>query len=633
MASVFLSYDHDDAAKARPIAVALEKAGHSVWWDLHIRSGSQFSKVIEQSLNDADVVVVLWSKDAVESNWVRDEAAAGRDTGRLVPVTLDGTIPPLGFRQFQTINFSGWKGRRTPRAFRKLLIDIETTATAEGDDSGRASISVAEAETTPRWHSMWLPIAIALAVVAAGSVWLLARQPNGTIAVALEATDPAAQSTAGDLLVDLSNLSSVQDGSLQLLGNADKRPDLKLQVGGRSAPGNAIKLVLINGKDGGILWSRQFDRGSGTAADLKQSMTYNVGRMLGCAVEGLQPRGKSLSVQTFKLYLTGCSQYAEAGDETRAAGIPLFEAVVKDAPDFQAAWAKLLLAESNAVAEDPSRSRAKLEQFIREARKLNPRMPEATLAQVTLLPTSAFGEALRLLDQAKAAYPKSPSVLGYRSVALSNVGRMSEAIEDAKEAARLEPTSPDAFHNYVLVLAYSGRIDAAQQELRRAERLWPGTERLAALQYAFQLRFGNPRDMLKTDAFKTANPRLQLYYRTRADPTEANIDHFMAFLQDLYRRRGLTPSEIVGHAQAYGELHRENDFFDVIFRLPASADISQLAGVMFRPSLRKFRHDPRFMIVAKRIGLVDYWKQSGKWPDFCFDPEQPYDCKAEATTL
>ena len=139
--------------------------------------------------------------------------------------------------------------------------------------------------------------------------------------------------------------------------------------------------------------------------------------------------------------------------------------------------------------------------------------------------------------------------------------------------------------------------------------------------------------MLKTDAFKTANPRLQLYYRTRADPTEANIDHFMAFLQDLYRRRGLTPSEIVGHAQAYGELHRENDFFDVIFRLPASADISQLAGVMFRPSLRKFRHDPRFMIVAKRIGLVDYWKQSGKWPDFCFDPEQPYDCKAEATKL
>src|SRR5437764_15363007 len=101
MASVFLSYDRDDADKARPLAHALEKAGHDVWCDLHVRGGAQFSKVIEEALKAADVVVVLWSKQSVESAWVRDEAGAGRDSGRLVPVTIDGTEPPLGFRQFQ----------------------------------------------------------------------------------------------------------------------------------------------------------------------------------------------------------------------------------------------------------------------------------------------------------------------------------------------------------------------------------------------------------------------------------------------------------------------------------------------------------------------------------------------------
>jgi len=85
MASVFLSYDHDDAKRARPIALQLEKAGHSVWWDLHVRGDAQFSKEIEEALDAAEVVVVLWSRDSVESAWVRDEAAAGRDTGRLVP--------------------------------------------------------------------------------------------------------------------------------------------------------------------------------------------------------------------------------------------------------------------------------------------------------------------------------------------------------------------------------------------------------------------------------------------------------------------------------------------------------------------------------------------------------------------
>ncbi len=81
MASVFLSYDRDDSDKARTIALALEKSGHSVWWDLHVRGGAQFSKVIEEALKAADAVVVLWSSNSVESAWVRDEAAAGRDSG------------------------------------------------------------------------------------------------------------------------------------------------------------------------------------------------------------------------------------------------------------------------------------------------------------------------------------------------------------------------------------------------------------------------------------------------------------------------------------------------------------------------------------------------------------------------
>ena len=49
MARVFLSYDREDTDRARPIAVALEKAGHSVWWDRHIRSGTQFSQEIDEA--------------------------------------------------------------------------------------------------------------------------------------------------------------------------------------------------------------------------------------------------------------------------------------------------------------------------------------------------------------------------------------------------------------------------------------------------------------------------------------------------------------------------------------------------------------------------------------------------------
>ena len=126
MARIFLSYDRDDADRARPIALALEKAGHSVWWDPHIKAGEQYTKVIDEALQAADAVVVLWSAHSIESTWVRDEAAVGRDKGRLVPILIDAISPPLGFRQFQNIDMSRWRGRGRTRQWHEVADALET---------------------------------------------------------------------------------------------------------------------------------------------------------------------------------------------------------------------------------------------------------------------------------------------------------------------------------------------------------------------------------------------------------------------------------------------------------------------------------------------------------------------------
>jgi hypothetical protein len=36
------------------------------------------------------------------------------------------------------------------------------------------------------------------------------------------------------------------------------------------------------------------------------------------------------------------------------------------------------------------------------------------------------------------------------------------------------------------------------------------------------------------------------------------------------------------------------------------------------------------MRFAARVGLANFWKTSGKWPDYCAAPGLPYDCRAEA---
>ena len=39
------------------------------------------------------------------------------------------------------------------------------------------------------------------------------------------------------------------------------------------------------------------------------------------------------------------------------------------------------------------------------------------------------------------------------------------------------------------------------------------------------------------------------------------------------------------------------------------------------------------MALAAKLGLVDCWRATGKWPDFCAGPGLPYDCRAEAARL
>src|SRR5205823_5394928 len=113
--TVFLSYAHADRVKAQRLAAALQKFDYVVWWDALIEGGTRYARSIDDALQSADVVVVLWSAQSIASDWVRDEATQGRDRHRLVPLSLDGTAPPLGFRQIQVIDLSGWRARADER--------------------------------------------------------------------------------------------------------------------------------------------------------------------------------------------------------------------------------------------------------------------------------------------------------------------------------------------------------------------------------------------------------------------------------------------------------------------------------------------------------------------------------------
>ena len=90
---VFLSYASADRERVTTLVHALEAEGMQVWWDRDIAYGESFHKVIEQALDAAACVIVVWTSHSVASEWVVNEASDARKRNRLVPVMLEPLTP------------------------------------------------------------------------------------------------------------------------------------------------------------------------------------------------------------------------------------------------------------------------------------------------------------------------------------------------------------------------------------------------------------------------------------------------------------------------------------------------------------------------------------------------------------
>jgi hypothetical protein len=124
MSDIFLSYKGEDLARAKTIAEVFEAKGWSVWWDRKILPGKTFAQVIETELNAAKCVVVLWSKESVKSEWVKNEADEGFRRHILVPVLIDNVKIPFEFRRIQAANLVDWQGTLPHRDFDLLIESV-----------------------------------------------------------------------------------------------------------------------------------------------------------------------------------------------------------------------------------------------------------------------------------------------------------------------------------------------------------------------------------------------------------------------------------------------------------------------------------------------------------------------------
>jgi hypothetical protein len=633
MARVFLSYVREDADKARALAAILERSGHSVWWDRQIKGGAQYSTEIEVALDAAEKVVVLWSAKAVQSAWVRDEAAAGRDTGRLVPVHLDGTAPPLGFRQFQSIDLSHWNGRANAPQIKDLQEAIGASATVRSTAAERARFRPSRRLLTAGGAAL----AFAAAAAIGWQFWPASSSGTPTFAIVAADSSAAARQLASEVATRVAGLSDSSGTDFHVADASAVRGqnNYTLKV---AASSTASTLSLVS-RNAAIVWSSRIDMPEGSTSDVAQAAAITAQRVLSCAADVLSYRHESIDDATFKLYVQGCTQYdgAYGANDPNTALTKTFQSVISKAPHFAPAWSKLFAVEAEDVLQpDPGRDSLikEIRSQLSRARQLGIDVAEAYAAEANTLSPADFIGIFRTYDEGIARHPESAFLFRQRGERSSFVGRMNDAVSDTGRAVQLDPLSPANHQSFASELAYSGSVDAGYEQLRKTERLWPNSLTVGMARYRMDLRFGDPKEAqqlyLKYGLQLGQNPASEKFIQARINPTPQNIEAALEAERKINRQ---FPPFIASLIQALGAFGRKDEAIDLLLNYPGGQYrdwIGFNAEVLFRPAMHDVWRDPRSMAGAAHVGLLAYWKKSGRWPDFCFDPTLPYDCKKEA---
>ena len=638
MASVFLSYSREDAARIEPLAAALEREGHKVWWDRRISAGQQFSDEIEQALASADIVIVCWTANSIRSAWVRDEAGAGRDSGRLLPIRLDNSEPPLGFRQYQTINLADWRGRPQSRALDllKAAIAKKTGGDAVPDSAytgprrrsmrlGRGSLALAAAATMlvggGAFFYSWIAthtrsfepkVAVGQFVLASGDLpRTLPNMIGQEIVAAFGAENAVTVISANTRQAAIAPF--VMDGSVSRLG-----------------PVVRVTVNLKSERSGVVLWSGAYEHEAADVAAARQT-AVNASQVVRCGLWGASAYGRRMPDDALSLYLKWCNEHW-SGSTSETAELDAARRVTVALPDFSFGWSALALAIVPLAAVHSAEAMQLRQQGMNAARKsmqLDGRNPEGYMALAGLLPLDHYGQREALL---KKALSVRPTECGCERQAygdfLASVGRMEEAVEQYERARDMRPLAPFSNLRFAQALYMVGRNEEADGVLHSTLELWPDATSLRLLKIKSALW---TRRYDQAIAELTA-PNLPLTSTQRKALTAA----FVALKSGDPAPRAKSIADL----QSFAADPRYNDRVVVgtlaalgarAAALQAAANLVRARGlfdaeVLFEPNMAAARAEPGYAELVRKFGLVGYWRSTSSPPDICRDAAKPRFC-------
>ena len=630
MSDVFVSYKAEDRARVAPLVQALKSEGLSVWWDTQIAAGSEWRQDIQEQLDSARCVIVVWSKRSVgpEGRFVRDEASRAQRRGTYLPIRIDKVEPPLGFGELHAIPLHGWRGRPTDPRYRMLIDAVRAIIAGEAP-----SIAVPDKSSRVSRRTALVGSGAALGIAAAGG-WAFLRpgkaKAANSIAVLPFANlsgDPRqnyfADGIAEELRSALSRLAGLKVAgriSSEAVRDEDARTAARrLRVASiltgsvRRAPGMVrIASQLIDGRTGLEQWSASYDRPEGNVLAIQTDIAENVVSALsielGQAGVHALTAGGTTDAEAHDLYLRAITQAQNDDSETslKQANALLDAAIAKD-PRFARAYAAKsrnlsYIADVGRSPADIQRGYAEAAVAARRAVTLAPRLPDAYAA----LADALYGQrkitaAMKQIQAGSRFAPNDIQLLQAAVIAFVAGGQTREALGFANRMVEIDPLNPLSHRRRYYALFYNRQYDACIAEAQRTLKLAPS---LALPPYFIALSLimkGQPRqaqhylEMLPADlTVRLAAEAIVAGKLGNRGLSDRKLDQLRSIYGDAASYQ---------FAQAYAQRGQRDRAFAALERGFAVNDPG-LNTLRVDPLFDPIRRDPRFAAMFKRVDVA-----------------------------
>jgi adenylate cyclase len=475
MADVFVSYARSTAEQAERIARTLRAQGLEVWRDDALPAHRAYADVIEEQHRAAKVVLVIWSSDAVNSEWVRSEAERARIERKLVQLRIDDVRLPMVFDQIQCADLVGWCGdteapgwRQVTRGVAEAMAGVRTVACAPAlSEPSKPSIVVLPfTNFSPDQEGDYFADGMLMEIVTAlsrfKSIFVIASGSSLALKGEAAANPVEAARTLG--------VRYVLQGSVR-------------KAGGRVR----ITVQLVDASDGAQIWGDRFDDTLEDVFELQDRVALAVAGIIEPTVKMTELRRASTrrreNMSAYDLYLRALHLEKSVAKADVLEAVALLNRAIEIDETYAAALSLGAWLHSwvfvNGWSDDPAADRKRAQELAHKALRMGRDDADVLhyVAFALLILGEKIGDAIALIDQATTLNPGLASAWMASGWIHAYAGEPEKALDHARISMRLDPRSlfEGGYQLHVVGLAEFelGRFADAARSLRDAVHLLP----------------------------------------------------------------------------------------------------------------------------------------------------------------